>query len=195
VKPHPTEYDVLSKWNSPSFDDITRAVLSQRLHAIPPRRFFDDEQWALVDALAGRLLPQPERSEPIALTPWIDAMLFENRGEGFRYEQMPPLRAAWRLGLAAIAAEARLRHDTPFAALSPQLQDALLADIAGGLVHRACWAGLDAQRFFSQLLLKSLAGIYYAHPAAWNEIGFGGPASPRGYVRLGFDQRDGWEAP
>jgi hypothetical protein len=35
---------------------------------------------------------------------------------------------------------------------------------------------------------------YYAHPTAWNEIGFGGPASPRGYVRMGFDKRDPWEA-
>ena len=31
-------------------------------------------------------------------------------------------------------------------------------------------------------------------PDVWNEIGFGGPASPRGYVRMGFDKRDPWEA-
>ncbi len=35
---------------------------------------------------------------------------------------------------------------------------------------------------------------YYAHPTAWSEIGFGGPASPRGYVRMDFDRRDPWEA-
>jgi hypothetical protein len=34
----------------------------------------------------------------------------------------------------------------------------------------------------------------FAHPASWSEIGFGGPASPRGYVRTGFDERDPWEA-
>jgi hypothetical protein len=43
-------------------------------------------------------------------------------------------------------------------------------------------------------LLKTLVSIYYAHPEAWNEIGFGGPASPRGYARLGMDRRDPWEA-
>ena len=31
-------------------------------------------------------------------------------------------------------------------------------------------------------------------PIAWNEIGFGGPASPRGYVRMDFNRRDPWEA-
>jgi hypothetical protein len=35
---------------------------------------------------------------------------------------------------------------------------------------------------------------YYAHPSAWSEIGWGGPASPRGYVRLDFNDRDPWEA-
>jgi hypothetical protein len=35
---------------------------------------------------------------------------------------------------------------------------------------------------------------YYSHPTAWSEIGFGGPASPRGYVRMGFNRRDPWEA-
>jgi hypothetical protein len=36
--------------------------------------------------------------------------------------------------------------------------------------------------------------MYYAHPQAWDEIGFGGPASPRGYVRMGFNRYDPWEA-
>ena len=31
-------------------------------------------------------------------------------------------------------------------------------------------------------------------PTAWSEIGWGGPASPRGYVRLDFNERDPWEA-
>ena len=26
---------------------------------------------------------------------------------------------------------------------------------------------------------------FYSHPWAWNEIGFGGPAYPQGYMRLG----------
>jgi len=35
---------------------------------------------------------------------------------------------------------------------------------------------------------------FYSHPWTWNEIGFGGPAYPRGYVRLGPGQRESWEA-
>ena len=34
---------------------------------------------------------------------------------------------------------------------------------------------------------------FYAHPWAWNEIGFGGPAYPRGYARMGVGQSEAWE--
>jgi hypothetical protein len=42
--------------------------------------------------------------------------------------------------------------------------------------------------------MKDVIGNYYAHPAAWSEIGFNGPASPRGHIRLSLDSRDPWEA-
>lgn len=72
-------------------------------------------------------------------------------------------------------------------------KDALLARIQRGEVRSPRWQQLSPDRFFGTLL-RTVAAIYYSHPAAWSEIGFGGPASPRGYVRLGFDERDPWEA-
>jgi hypothetical protein len=187
-------YDVLAKWDSPSFDDVTRGVLAHRLDAVPPRRWLTADEWALLDAVNARLLPQPERENPIPLTPWIDAMLIEDRGEGYRLPDTPPLRDAWRQGLAAVDDEARRLHDLPFAKLDAAAQDAVLQVLADGRAASPRWQGLDAQHFFIDCLLKTAAGFYYAHPAAWNEIGFGGPANPRGYVRLGFDSRDPWEA-
>jgi hypothetical protein len=187
-------YDVLAKWDSPSFDDTTRQVLAQRLGEVPPRRFLDPAEWALLEAVNRRLLPQPERAQAIPITPWIDAMLHDNVGEGFRHPDMPPLRETWRIGLAALADEARLRHGMDFAALDDTAQDALLQALADNDARSPRWQPLHPERFFTQMLLKTAAGIYYAHPSAWNEIGFGGPASPRGYVRLGFDRRDPWEA-
>ena len=187
-------YDVLAKWDSPSFDDVTRGVLAHRLDAVPPRRWLTADEWALLDAINARLLPQPERENPIPITPWIDAMLIEDRGEGYRLPDTPPLRDAWRQGLAAVDDEARRLHDLPFVNLDDAAQDAVLQVLADGRAASPRWQGLDAKHFFIDYLLKTAAGFYYAHPAAWNEIGFGGPANPRGYVRLGFDSRDPWEA-
>jgi hypothetical protein len=191
--PYP-HYQVLAKWDSPSFNDQTRQVLTNRLHLIPRRRFFTEHEWQLLDAIADCVAPQPERAEPVPITPWIDENLFEGRGEGFRHDNMPPIREAWRAGLAAIDAEARRRHAGGFAELDHAARDALLHAIERNEVDPALWPTVPAQRFFIDILAKAVAEIYYAHPAAWNEIGFGGPASPRGYVRLGFDERDAWEA-
>ena len=191
--PYP-DYDVLDKWDTPSWNEQTRAVVRRRLDELPPRRFLTEEEWALLEAIAARLVPQPDRADPVPIVPWIDDTLAENKTPGYRYADMPPMRDAWRLGLAGIAGEARERHGRDFSALPPEVQDALLRAIQHDDVDARLWGNLPAARFFSELLLKQIVAVYYAHPAAWSEIGFGGPASPRGYVRLGFDERDPWEA-
>ena len=187
-------YDVLDKWDSPSWNEQTRAAVKRRLEQVPERRFLNEGQWSLLEAIAGRLLPQPDREEPVPIVPWIDDMLHRNRGPGYRYADMPPMREAWTRGLDAIAAEARNRHGKAFDELSPGDQDGLLRDIQHNRVESRYWGDLPAGGFFLHHLLKQVVGTYYSHPAAWSEIGFGGPASPRGYARLGFDERDPWEA-
>lgn len=187
------DYDVLSKWNSPSWNEQTRAVVSARLNEVPERRFLDPSEWALLEAVAARLVPQPDRSPTVPVVPFIDRKLADNRGEGYRYADMPAMREAWRQGLAAIAAESEGRHGGDFASLSARDQDDLLKAIQDGRVSAERWEDLPPQRFF-KMLLKEVVSQHYGHPSAWSEIGFGGPASPRGYVRLGFNERDPWEA-
>ncbi len=111
----------------------------------------------------------------------------------FATSDMPPLPEAWRLGLQGIDEESRRQFGAEFWLLPDVHQDTVLRTIHAGAVAEGVWARLPAQRFFTTVLLKEVVGEYYAHPAAWSEVGFGGPASPRGYVRLGLNQRDPWE--
>ena len=187
-------YDVLSKWQTPSFDAKTRAVLARRLAAPPAPRFFTYEEWWLLEAIVARLLPQPDRAEPVPLAAMVDAFFAEGGGQGYRDEKMPPPQSAWRVGLAAINAEARRRFGSGLAALAAESQEEILRAVQAGEVDPRPWQGMDPPMFFRESLLKITAGLYYTHPTAWSEIGFGGPASPRGYVRLGFDEHDPWEA-
>jgi hypothetical protein len=191
--PYPT-YDVLDKWDSQSWNDQTREAIRRRLDEVPPRRFLSKHQWSLLEAIVARLMPQPDREEPVPIVPWIDDMLHNDHGPGYRYADMPPLREAWKKGLDAIAAEAHGRHGKSFEELSFKDQDELLIDVQHNRVESRYWDDLPAGGFFIHHLLKETVGIYYSHPFAWSEIGYGGPASPRGYVRLGFDERDPWEA-
>ena len=188
-------YDVLDKWDTASFNDITRAVLAERLEEVPERRFLDPHEWDLLHAVCDRLVPQPERATPVPIAPWIDHVLDRNRTNGTRYATIPPQRQAWRIALAAIDVEAENRFGRGFLALEAGQQDAILEAIIAGAAGGEHWQGLPPKKFVTDVMLKEVVGIYYVHPEAQSEIGFGGPAAPRGYVRLGSGRIDPWEAP
>ena len=187
------DYDVLEKWSSPSWNDATREVINERLNQVPLRRFFSQEQWATLVAVASRVMPQPERTDPVPIVPWIDERLHKGRGTGTRYASLPPEPECWRRGADAIESEAQYRYRRSFERLDPVEQDLILRAIDQCEVRSPAWEGLPSRLFMRHVLLREMVEVYYAHPAAWSEIGFGGPASPRGYVRLAANRRDTWE--
>ena len=189
-------YDVLNKRNSLSWNDQTRAVIDRRL-AIDPNKheFFTAQEWPTLRALCDRIVPQTTaRPRPVPLAAMIDEKLHSGGSDGYRHAGFPPLREAWRRGLAALDAEASARHGRRFHDLGALEQDTILAKVQTGEVRAAAWRELPPKDFFKYRVLHDIVSAYYAHPTAWNEIGFGGPASPRGYVRMYFDRRDPWEA-
>lgn len=54
------------------------------------------------------------------------------------------------------------------------------------------WHDLDVKHVWS-LWTRYACTAYYSHPAAWNEIGFSGPAYPRGYKIAGVDKLEPFE--
>jgi hypothetical protein len=188
-------YDVLAKWNTPSWDAITRRVIDERLATPDAPRFFSGEEWAVAAALCRRIVPQPDEADAVSLVALLDAKLLGDHGGGFREASMPYMREAWRKALFALDEEARAQHDgRGFAELPNHEQDALLSAMQAGGISGGRWAGIDAKTFFERRILVDVPPLYYGHPKAWNEIGFGGPASPRGYVRLDGNRLDPWEA-
>ena len=185
-------YDVLAKWNTPSWDAKTREVIDARLCTPLTPNFLTSAEWTTADALCQRILPQSHDAMPVVAL--LDDKLCKNCGDGFREADMPYMREAWRKGLAAINAESTARHGRDFALLTQSEQNELLAAMQVGKIDGPHWAGLNAKAFFERRILADIPALYYSLPSAWNEIGFGGPASPRGYVRLDGDQPDPWEA-
>lgn len=189
-------YNVLNKRNSPSWNDQTREVIDARL-AIDAdfHRFCDDVEWAALRAVCDRIIPQPARHCPkVPIAAMVDQKLLSGKGDGYRDARLPEQGEAWRKGLAAINAEAVLEGGQPFCELADEHQCAVLLKVQRGKVASPAWEGLSPQLFFAKRLLHDIVTAYFAHPTSWSEIGFGGPASPRGYVRMNFDRRDPWEA-
>ena len=68
-----------------------------------------------------------------------------------------------------------------------------LAAMQSGELRSPAWQGMPSDLFFRLRLAVDIGTAYYSHPHAWSEIGFGGPANPRGYVRMQANRRDPWE--
>ncbi len=187
-------YDVADKRWGPSWNAATRTAVDKRIAVHPGPRFLDAGAFATLKALCSRILPQPDRAAPVPLAAYVDQLLWLDKRTGYRNAGLPPLQEAWRRGLQALDVEAHAAFGRPFAALDPASQDVLIHAMADGRLRDPAWGGMDAGLFFKDRVMAEIPRAYYAHPAAWNEIGFGGPASPRGYVRIDFDKRDPWEA-
>lgn len=187
-------YDVLRKRDGMSWDQVTREVIDKRMSIPRTARFFTEDEFRTLRAICARIVPQPALREDVPLAAYVDEKLLTGSLDGYRHADLPRQDVAWRRGLAGFNASARSAHGRPFAEISLDQQDALLRRAEAGELDGEGWDGMPSKTFFAQRVLPDIVSAYYAHPTAWSEIGYGGPASPRGYVRMELDRRDPWEA-
>jgi len=201
-------YDVLRKRDTPSWDEVTREVIDARLATRNSPRFCNDAQWRALSALCAVLVPHsckmpsgerrdnvPGWFDPVVpVAALVDGKLANDERDGYRDARMPALRDAWRVGLAALDIESRHAYHAAFADLDEAKQRDLVKRMQKGELKDPAWEGMPSNVFFELRALHDIVAAYYSHPQSWNEIGFGGPANPRGYVRLQANRRDPWEA-
>lgn len=193
MKPSPyAGFDPLSE--SEMWEDRTRDLVLSRIWDVPALRFFSADEGLLLDAVVDRLVPQDDRApaDRVPVTPWIDSMLAEDDTDGFRKEGMPWDQELWRQALVGLDQTARARYGRPFVELEPAEQDDVLSAVQSGSGEGEVWQDLPADAVFAKVV-QEVASVYYAHPSAWAEIGWPGPASKRGYMRTGYGQRDPWQ--
>ena len=178
------------------WDAKTRQIVLDRVQDVPQIRFFAPDEVELMQAVCDHVLPQHDRDDAhkIPIVPQIDKRLFENRLDGYRFENMPSDQEAYRLGLKAIAQIADHLYGRGFVEIGPLEQDKIFKSLHDGKPPAAhdIWQRLPVHRFW-MLLVQDCIEAYYAHPWAWDEIGFGGPAYPRAYMRLERGEPEPWE--
>jgi hypothetical protein len=185
--------DILSQREH--WDDATREVVLDRVRNVPAFEHFDEHAQRTLEALCERVIPQADlpadRRVPIA--PWIDQRYGTVSPEGFQFEDMPPNKEAWDQGLAGLDQSANTLFGRNFADLDAPRQDDVLRAVRRGDPPGEAWQKMPAQRWWIYVALRQISGVYYAHPSAWDEIGFGGPAYPRGYFALSEGTPEPWE--
>ena len=175
------DFDVLAAIDT--WDEATKKVVLARLEPPGPLRFFTDEQEPTLRALCDVCTAQDgDPRVPVAES--VDAKLADGKLDGFQYDDMPDDRDTWQMVLAGLEQTARDRHRIPFAECSASEQEAIVDDLAEGSLSGGAWDELNVSRAWSVCMRAILSG-FYSHPWAWNEIGFGGPAYPRGFMRTG----------
>jgi hypothetical protein len=173
------------------WDEETRRVVLERVENVPPRRFFTDDEARTLVAFCDTVLAQD--SEPkIPVLEMVDAKLFEGKLDGFRYADMPDDRETWRQVAVGLDAAARQHRAHDFAGAPWEIQCEVIQAFSEGSLHGEVWDQLPPKRAWS-VVMRAILSAFYSHPWAWNEIGFGGPAYPRGYARFGIGQRESWE--
>lgn len=182
-------FDVLDQAHF--WDDVTAGVVLGRLALPGELAFFTPTEVSVAAPLTDLLLGQD--GEPrVPVLALIDQRLAAGETDGWHYDEMPEDGQAWRVSLAELNADAVTRFQRGFGELTSAEQASLVQAVQDLADAGDRWHDWPASHVWS-LWTRYACTAFYAHPWAWNEIGFGGPAYPRGYLNHGLDAREKWE--
>jgi hypothetical protein len=171
------------------WDSVTADLVTARLRPPSGLAFFTANQAASVGILLNLLTGQQDNQE-ISILHMVDARLAAGETDGWRYRDMPEDGQAWRETLACLDEDAVARCGTTFADAPEDDQLALIQAVQD--LAAKDWHELNAAHVWS-LWTRYACTALYAHPLAWQEIGFSGPAYPRGYKNTGVDKLEPFE--
>jgi hypothetical protein len=149
------------------WDPVTADAVLARIAPPVAVKFFTESEESCARALLNLLTGQDGQDSEVAVPvlEMVDARLAAGETDGWRYADMPEDAA-----------------QTDQVKVIQAVQDLGSAD----------WHRLPAGHVWS-LWTRYACTAFYAHPFAWAEIGFPGPAYPRGYKNIGVGKLEPFE--
>jgi hypothetical protein len=179
-------FDVLSQ--AKHWDTVTAGLITARTGPPAAPCFFTDAERPCAAALLNQLTGQCGEPLEVPVAEMVDARLAAGETDGWHYADMPEDGQAWRDTLGYLDKDAHARCGTAFADAPPEDQAAIIQAVQDGRE----WHGLIAARVWS-LWTRYACTAMYSHPHAWSEMGFPGPAYPRGYKNAGVGRLEPFE--
>lgn len=189
---HYPNYDVMDSLNE--WDPLTQEIVVKRKGPFPAPSFLQEHEVAMLRTIAQHLIYDNRKQVLDYIVHHFDEDLTSNIGESYRKSQAPPADSLVREGLQAIDKVAQALHGNGFLDIDVKDQFAILASLQLEKAYPIPeWSVIPQKSLFDKLLELTVSA-YYSHPTIWSEIGYGGPAYPRGYYRIELGWRDPWEA-
>ena len=187
------DWDVLAE--ADHWDDVTREVVLDRVERVPPVTFFTAAEANPLAVFFDVFLAQD--AEPrVPVLNYVDEKLAAGKRDGYRYDDMPDDGEAFRIVARGLDESARNSGAPSFAASSPELRHDIVHAFSRSEIRGEAWDSLNLAHAW-EVLTRYALEAFYSHPWTWNEIGFGGPAYPRGYAAFGSphlgEESEGWE--
>ncbi len=190
-KTHYPGFDIMNFKDD--WDPLTREILQKRLGPFPKLEYLTEEEEKMLRLII-RHITYDNRDD---ILDWIiyymDQRLKSEIGEMHRKPNTPPEKILIREGLKTLDKLSATSYNNNFVSVEIKDQFDLLASIQlGKATPISEWKTIPQKDFFNKLL-ELIINAYYSHPTIWSEIGYGGPAYPRGYYRIELGWTDPWE--
>lgn len=185
-------YDILKEQEH--WDDHTRKIVLKRMGPFPEHQFLNKHEAQMVLVVARHVVYENRQEILDYCVHHLDSSLSKSLGENQRKKGVPEQKTLVREGLKAIDELAQKQYGAAFLDIEEKEQLILLTALSTGkAMSLPVWQGIPQKQLFKKLA-SLVVGAYYSHPTVWSEIGYGGPAYPRGYVRIEKGLTDPWEA-
>jgi hypothetical protein len=189
---HYPTYDVLSQQEH--WDEHTRAIVLSRTSREREYQILELTEAETLRALCVVLIDD-ERAEIIQyVLCHMDESLASATGEGERKVGVPKAEQLLREGMQVLERACQTFYLQPFYKLDIAEQRRMVKDLSEGNLRVLVEDMAFPQKALFNKLLNLTLDAYCSHPTVWSEMGYGGPAYPRGYVRTEGEELDPWEA-
>ena len=145
-------------------------------------QFFDWKEFDTLEAICDALAPS--KVVPCGFVAReIDKRLFENKGNGWRYDEMPPDGETYRIALPIFDQTARRIFAADFAAITNEQRIEIvrkMRDGDGDKMFGEISPKFPVTRFFEEIFAEFVE-LFYSHPLVLEEIGYVGFADGKGW--------------
>ncbi|MBW5446432.1 gluconate 2-dehydrogenase subunit 3 family protein [Cohnella sp. CFH 77786] len=191
---HYPDFDVLRQ--EEHWDPHTREIVTKRVKTelFLPYRFLTQQEGETLFRLCSFLLGDDRHPVISYVVHHFDSVLQAGIGESQRKIGVPRMTVLLRDGLAWFDRFCGERYGGEFLNLKETDQQLAFGQLMQDNVFMQSGNQIIPVKEWIDKILEQAVAAYYSHPAVWSEIGYAGPAYPRGYVRSEMGLTDPWEA-